>query len=445
MPTLSRCVRGIVVVTALLGSGAVFAQLNTPDRRGINALKLERGLRFDLVLPDRSPERLEIDIPFGSQFWRVRLERTSIFASGAMIEVVGDGGARQYLDPGSIPVYRGVITGDSDSVVAARLTRLGIEMMIVRGDGKTVFVQPTGVGARHVMYEREDVRSIDGLCGSDDFVVQAGRTLLRAQTAMPAASIRIAELAIDADYEYFQLNGSSVTAVAEDVASLMNMVNVVYERDAMVTHVISALIVRTSDNDPYTSTSAVTRLDEFIAHWRENETSVPRDIAHLFTGVDLDGSIVGRAWIGVVCNESLGYGLSQALVRTNLAIRIGLISHELGHNWSAVHCTNDPACQIMCSALGGCDGLGEPDFVSSSADSIMNHADKAGCLDFEVAACAGDTNADSIINFDDITTVLTNWQVDYGFATGPGDADRDGLVDFDDITMVLAHWAEPCG
>ncbi len=58
--------------------------------------------------------------------------------------------------------------------------------------------------------------------------------------------------------------------------------------------------------------------------------------------------------------------------------------------------------------------------------------------------CPGDATGDGIVNFTDITAVLSNWG-----SAGPsplaGDADSDGVVNFQDITAVLSNWGALCG
>ncbi len=54
--------------------------------------------------------------------------------------------------------------------------------------------------------------------------------------------------------------------------------------------------------------------------------------------------------------------------------------------------------------------------------------------------CPGDANGDRVVDFSDITAVLTNWG-----GPGPtGDADHDGDVEFSDITSVLTSFNVPC-
>jgi hypothetical protein len=58
--------------------------------------------------------------------------------------------------------------------------------------------------------------------------------------------------------------------------------------------------------------------------------------------------------------------------------------------------------------------------------------------------CEGDADGSGIVNFADISAVLTNWGSNYLPASGQGDADGTGIVDFADITAVLQGWGLVC-
>ncbi|MBL8745996.1 MAG: hypothetical protein JNK58_06520 [Phycisphaerae bacterium] len=60
------------------------------------------------------------------------------------------------------------------------------------------------------------------------------------------------------------------------------------------------------------------------------------------------------------------------------------------------------------------------------------------------SACPGDANADGIVNFSDVTSVLANFGSDYSPGTGLGDADHNGPVNFGDVTSVLANFGSGC-
>ena len=92
----------------------------------------------------------------------------------------------------------------------------------------------------------------------------------------------------------------------------MNQVDGVYENELGISFQV-VLQNSYAGSDPYSGvTDPNSLLNEFRTVWNSQMTGVARDVAHLFTGRDLDGSVIGIAWIGVVCNNpAYAYGLSQ--------------------------------------------------------------------------------------------------------------------------------------
>ena len=91
----------------------------------------------------------------------------------------------------------------------------------------------------------------------------------------------VCEVAFDADFEYYQLNGSSVSATATDINEIINLCSAIYERDCLVQLIVTSIIVRENEPDPYFSDDPFELMGEFRNEWRTNQTGVPRDIAHL--------------------------------------------------------------------------------------------------------------------------------------------------------------------
>jgi len=60
--------------------------------------------------------------------------------------------------------------------------------------------------------------------------------------------------------------------------------------------------------------------------------------------------------------------------------------------------------------------------------------------ELRVRVLEGDSNADTVVDFDDIVNTLAHWGADYGGATGPGDADSNAAVDMDDLVATLKNW-----
>jgi hypothetical protein len=189
------------------------------------------------------------------------------------------------------------------------------------------------------------------------------------QSRSVGGTICTAELGVDADWEYFQAWGGQTES---QINSVINSVNVQYEGSVNLTHAISSIIVRSSPNDPYTSSNAGTLLDQFRSEWQNNQGGIPHDIAHLFTGRSMQGSTIGIAWLSSVCSN-VKYGLAESDCCGNFGCSTDLTAHELGHGWGAGHCdctsfTMNP--WITCSNQ----------FTNGTISAINSFAGSINCL-----------------------------------------------------------------
>jgi hypothetical protein len=199
-----------------------------------------------------------------------------------------------------------------------------------------------------------------------------------------------ATIAIDSDFEFFQLYGSEERATGH-IASVMAAVSEVYFRQLGVALTISSLSLYTSADDPWNAPSPHSgeRADvlcEFSSFWQSSRplSAFPRNGAVFFTGKP-SADIGGQAWRGGLCSFNArpsscpfgGYGIvvtSQREARDSY-----LAAHELGHVFSSqhTHCYNPPIDQCF-SGEGRCyEGP-----VSSPPDggSVMSY-----CLPFSLS------------------------------------------------------------
>ena len=230
----------------------------------------------------------------------------------------------------------------------------------------------------YVVHSHDNVIPTDATCGG-------AIEVLRADSSTPGAPApdggpaddKIAEIAIDSDFEFFQSNGSSVPATENDITTVMNSVEAIYDKDTQITYDITVIYVETSEPDPFSSSSSSTLLNQFQNHWNSQHAADPRDVAHLFTGKNLTGFTIGVAYLNVICNKSSAYGLSQSKFSFSLSSRAALTAHELGHNWNASHC-DSTTCYIMCSGIGSCGPITL--FAPTSKTKITNKKAAVGCL-----------------------------------------------------------------
>jgi hypothetical protein len=150
---------------------------------------------------------------------------------------------------------------------------------------------------------------------------------------------RVVTISTDADPEWYQKYGEQSNAV---IASLINATEAIYNRQLGLRFRIVKQHVY-ADTSPYVTTdaglllSAFTRNTENVSNLGVEPATFHQDVdlKHLFTGKDIDGSIIGIAYIGVLCAvPSLSYGITQHYME---AANAGIFAHELGHNFGAGH------------------------------------------------------------------------------------------------------------
>ena len=64
-----------------------------------------------------------------------------------------------------------------------------------------------------------------------------------------------------------------------------------------------------------------------------------------------------------------------------------------------------------------------------------------GCLGQCGTACTGDVNGDSVVDVQDLTSVILDWGTDG--SANQGDVDGNGIVDVQDLSLVILNFG-PC-
>jgi hypothetical protein len=214
----------------------------------------------------------------------------------------------------------------------------------------------------------------------------------------PTSLTRVVTISTDADPEWYQKYGEQSNAV---IASLINAAEAIYNRQLGLRFRIVKQHVYT-DSSPYTTTDAGMLLSAFTRNV-ENAANLGMepstfhgdvDLKHLFSGKDLDGSIIGIAYIGVVCAvPSLSYGITQSYLE---GANAGIFAHELGHNFGAAHDSSTreglmfPSISVPSAQK----------FSDASLGEISSHLSKYGsCISLEQMVPRSGEEPGSVPNF----------------------------------------------
>jgi hypothetical protein len=228
----------------------------------------------------------------------------------------------------------------------SRRTRQRIYTITMKLDGSLVVQArvgsiPRSVGRRGACAAETGVGSLAAHihAGDEQHAEEVIAPITAKQDEQSATLSRVITISTDADPEWYLKYGEQSNAV---IASIINTAEAVFHRQLGLRFRIVKQHVY-ADTSPYTSTNSSRLLWDFSRN-PENFTNLGNgvssfhqdvDLKHLFTGKDIDGSVIGIAYIGVVCAlPSMSYGVTQSYMDiANPAI----FAHELGHNFGAMH------------------------------------------------------------------------------------------------------------
>ncbi|MGA0419754.1 MAG: M12 family metallo-peptidase [Phycisphaerales bacterium] len=354
-----------------------------------------------IVLPDGQPIEAIVEIPAPDGLLTLELTRYANRAANfRVLEDRGDGELHEIEAP-PVKTYRGHVVGDPESTVWATIDNGRFWATVQREGFEDLVIEPVdplavfrGRALPHFVFESSAVVPDGRGCGNDLFDMDPhgfGDGAPGDQGGIAGANEYLVEIGIDSDYEFFQKNGSNVANTVNDIESIMNGVNTVYRRDVGIFYEITTIIVRSGSNDGYSGTTNIeTLLCEFRNRWNSApETSIQRDMAQMFSGKSMQGSVIGLAWLGVVCNDSgsgcgsfgnLAYSVVESRYTTSYNLRVSLSAHEMGHNWNSDHCSGG-TCHIMCASNNGCGGVvgSNLKFGPSSISTITSYRNQLSC------------------------------------------------------------------
>ena len=386
---MPRCVAVATAAAAIfVGAGTAMAQSKggKADQRGEMMLNARAAAALEVSqieifnmdrLFDLEPQ-IRQDIPYQGMTYEIVIRPHSVRTDDIVVYDHGADGVLRAVDPGPTTTFRGQVAGQLGSDVAVSVLDGRLEGLIRLEDGTQLWFGSLAdrmFGAPNDLYGIFDARHVLGhnsICGGgivppNAHPIADAPAQQQGERDSDRGGIMVtSRLGLDADFEYYsEFNSFSQTQARME--AVVNTVNLQYQNEVGISHQIAQIIVRTTDSsDPYTANTASDLLGQFRTWWNDNVTSL-RSHAHLFTGKDLDGGFIGFAFIGAVCNDDFGYGVSEATFSNNFAVITDLVAHELGHNWNANHCTCTSPPYTMNPSLTGANtfnpSITRPDIV----------------------------------------------------------------------------------
>ena len=301
----------------------------------------------------------ELRLRTSARDFELKLAPYDLRAKDYRAQAIGADGSPRELPRGSVNTYSGFVKGMARAQARLTISEGVVQGAIITETGR-YFLQPARALSKNaqadeiIFYRDEDLIGEPATCGvtlGEQVGLEAERnkaavndrstsSQINASQSTPFAPMKLVRLATEADAEYVTALGGPNQANSQ-ILSIMNQVDGIYQVELGIAFQIVFQNAWTDAvTDPYSSTLAGTRLNQFANYWNANFSAVQRDAAHFWTATELDAAGIG--FLATICRHPpQAYALSTRFPDSPLnpiaSSTIAVTAHEIGHNLSAVH------------------------------------------------------------------------------------------------------------
>ena len=222
--------------------------------------------------------------------------------------------------------------------------------------------------------------------------------------------LRRYDLALACTGEYANFHGSTTlnnnkSFAAAAMATSLNRVNGIYERDATLTMVLVAnndnLIYLNGATDPYTNNDGGAMLGQNITTCNSVIGSANYDIGHVFS---TGGG--GVAYLNSPCTSNKAGGVTGSGAPVNDPFDIDYVAHEMGHQYGGNHSQNNNCNRAASAAVEvgsgitimGYAGICSPDVASNSIAMFGGYSMQEIAANITTGASSGCPTTTAIAN-----------------------------------------------
>ncbi len=239
--------------------------------------------------------------------------------------------------------------------------------------GRMVFVDPLRNGEGYAIYYQQDAHS--RLEEEADKVIGSQAKALARQVLVDGNERKRYVIAISAAGEYTQYHGGTVEAGLDAIATLLNRVNEVYQRDVAAEFQLASgndtIIFTDTATDPFNNDDG--DIDANVTVQQNAQTQAGTKLGAFDIGHVVNTGGGGLAGLGVLCTAEKSAGMTGSPNPVGDAFFIDYVAHEIGHQFGADHTFNGTT-----GSCGGGNREASQAWEPGSGSSIMAYAGICG-------------------------------------------------------------------
>lgn len=284
----------------------------------------------------------------------IQLEPMRVLSPKAKLVVGRPGGVDEPLDYdlSAVHTFRGKVAGiDDSSVVVVSTPRRLTGFVEIPGVGKTYKLSSVDRSGQGLPADQVSVSEVMPASSAPVDVPKCGRvsgeSVVAGCCSEPSSSaifnkrVKTVEIAIETDYDLFE-NFGTVADTADHVVEIMARTNLIFLRDIDVRFEVVFVRFFDTPGAEIAFMNLADPLGGYVDYWNNNMGAVARDTGAYFSG-RRDLPYGGVAYLGAVCTN-FGYcvcgylrGFGDASLPEYGEYDVGVVAHELGHNFDACH------------------------------------------------------------------------------------------------------------
>ncbi|MFT6808187.1 MAG: subtilisin-like proprotein convertase family protein [Saprospiraceae bacterium] len=294
-------------------------------------------------LKKKKSNTLRLSIPVSkNQSFHLLMEKVDILEPDYYMET--SDGRIIYPDRNKIAFYRGIVEGNTNSMVSLTIVDKEVKLLISDDEGNySINKDEKRKGIWNLYNEKKLKVKSDFKCGTHD-----GMRIGDSVNPNKGTSTKMAKnvpVYIEVENDIYLAKGSNMAMVQSHIMALMNASVTAFANEQIN---ISLSTIKIWDNgmSPYRKNDLGNTLTDFGANIKDTYNG---RLAHYLSSAAINGGTVGIAWVDVLCatyepNQSSGpYGISadinSAVLPSYAANSVEVLTfvHELGHNFGSPH------------------------------------------------------------------------------------------------------------